>query len=89
MLLWPPTVPRRRRSPKDLRESSSQDPLVDFDNEIQIMDDDLTQRNGYGAAAADITRSCWDCGKVVATTLDDFDGATKHQVASSRVKALV
>ena len=53
------------------------------------MDGNLTQRNGCGAAAADIARSCWDCGKVVATTLDDFDCATKHQVASSRVKALV
>ena len=65
------------------------DLVVDFGGEIQIMDDDLTQRNGYGAAAADITRSCWVRGKVVATTLDDFHGATKHQVTSFGVKALV
>ena len=30
---------------------SSLDPVVDFDDEIQIMDDDLTQRNGCTVAA--------------------------------------
>jgi hypothetical protein len=62
------------------------DPVVDFGDEMQIMDDGLTQRNGCAAAAAHVAAGSW---KSDGDNTSDVDGgATRAPVLVLRDESL-